>query len=106
MEKLLEIILSENWILAFILIIIISWLWYWFYKIWNWLLKLLWVTLETALKEFKDLIWSIKDLSNNESVTRELHSDEHTKIIEVLTTNTTILKDIHAEVRCNRKHND
>ena len=106
MTEILEIVLSEKWFTAFLLLFVLLWVWYWFYKIWVKLTDLLSSTLTSFLTEFKWLIQSIKDLSVNEQKTldivtaehkenRECALAEHNKIIDILEDIHTDLKEYH-----------
>ena len=96
MEQILSTVFSEWWLTAWLLVIVLWWIWLMFYKWSRALLILLEKTLNSFLEKFWELVKSVSDLGRKESETQKIHSDEHTKILNVL-------KDMHEDIKSFKK---
>ena len=101
MEDLLALILTEQWFLWMLLVLILWAVWYWIYKVLKVSTTLLKDTLSSFLDKFSEMVGSISELSRSEDLSRKVQSDEHNKIMNVL-------ENIHTDIRVlhNEKNND
>lgn len=84
--------LIEQWVVSFILVLLLLLIWYWMFKFWSAILSMLRRFLDWLLEEFRQMIKSITELGDAEKLARETHSKEHKYIIE-------LVQAIHKEIK-------